>query len=129
MITSLALFNYENYEPKAWHTTLTMWALIIVPFVFNLWFRKLLNAFEIVGGVLHFVFFFVSLITLAAMSKRSTTDFVFKTLTTGVSGWENPGISCGLGLLTVTFSVLGFDGVLHMSQTPPNQPGTFEMKF
>src|SRR5277367_1563898 len=38
MITSLAIFNYENYKPKA---TLLMWALIIVPFVFNLRFRKL----------------------------------------------------------------------------------------
>ena len=118
MITSLAIFNYETYEPKAWHTTLLMWALIIVPFVFNLWFRKLLNLFEVVGGVLHFVFFFVSIITLAALAKRSTTDFVFGTLTTGLSGWENPGVSWGLGLLSVTFSVLGFDGILHMSKTP-----------
>jgi len=66
MITSLAIFNYDNYEPKVWHTTLLMWALIIVLFVFNLRFRKLFNVFEVVGGVLHFIFFFVSIITLAA---------------------------------------------------------------
>ena len=82
MITSFAIFYYDNYEPKTWHMTLLMWALIIFLFVFNLRFRKLLNVFEVVGGFLHFVFF-VSIITLSALAKHSTTDFVFKTLTTG----------------------------------------------
>ena len=40
IITALAVFNYETYQPKAWHTTLIMWGLILVPFVFNLWFRQ-----------------------------------------------------------------------------------------
>lgn len=120
MITSLAIFNYENYEPKDWYGTLLMWVLIIVPFVFNLRFRKLLNVFEAVGGVLHFVFF-TSIITLAALAEHSTTDLVFKTLTTSLGGWEN-------GLSTVTFSVSGFDGVLRMSETL-NYLGTFEMEF
>jgi choline transport protein len=133
IITALATFNYETYQPKAWHTTLIMWGLILVPFVFNLWFRQLLNTFELLGGLLHTIFFIASIITLAVLARRSTPDFVFNTLTTGQSGWTNPGVSWGLGLLTVTFAVsgaewhpsshfqaidkvLGFDGVLHMSK-------------
>jgi amino acid permease len=116
IITALAIFNYEDYAPERWHTTLIMWGVILIPFVFNLWFRKVLNAFEILAGVLHIVFFIVSIITLAVLGKRSSTDFVFKTLIYDESGWSNKGVCWGLGLLTVTFPVSGVDGVLHMSK-------------
>jgi hypothetical protein len=86
---------------------LMMWALIIVPFIFNLWFRKLLNAFETVGGLCHICFYVISIITLVALAKKSSNEFVFKTLTQGQSGWENLGVTWGLGLLTITFSING----------------------
>lgn len=86
---------------------LIMWALIIVPFIFNLWFRKLLNAFETVGGLCHVGFYIISIVTLAILARRSTDEFVWKTLTHGQSGWENLGVTWGLGLLTITFSVNG----------------------
>jgi len=107
IITALAVFNYDTYQLKAWHTTLIMWALILVPFVFNLWFRQLLNTLELLGGLLHIIFFITSIITLVVLARRSTPDFVFNTLTTGQSGWNNPGVCWGLGLLTVTFAVSG----------------------
>jgi choline transport protein len=107
IITALAVFNYDTYELKTWHIMLIMWGLILVPFVFNLWFRQLLNAFELLGGLLHIIFFITSIITLIVLARRSTADFVFNTLTTGQSGWNNPGVCWGLGLLTVTFSVSG----------------------
>jgi hypothetical protein len=53
-----------------------------------------------IGGILHILLFIVTITTLAAMAQHSTTGFVFKTLVTGVSGWTNPGISFGIGLLT-----------------------------
>ena len=92
-----------------------MWALIFVSFIFNLWFRKFLNAFETFGGVCHFLFFIVAIITLPVLAQHSTPQFVFQNFTQGFSGWEDPGVTWGLGLLTVTFAVNGFDGVLHMS--------------
>jgi choline transport protein len=84
-----------------------MWVFICLPFIFNLWFRKLLNVFEIVGGLTHFLFFIVSMIVLVTLARRSTTDFVWNTLVTGESGWNNPGVCFGLGLLTISFSVTG----------------------
>ena len=68
IITALAVFNYETYQPKAWHTTLIMWGLILVPFVFNLWFRQLLNTFELLGGLLHVIFFITSIITITKIN-------------------------------------------------------------
>jgi len=117
MITSLAIFNNEDYAPQRWHTSLIMMATMIVPFVANLWFRKLIDAFEIVGGILHFVLFIVILVVLISMGPRSDASFVFKTLVTDVSGWNNPGVSWCLGLTTATFSVVGMDSVLHMSMS------------
>lgn len=45
MITSLAIFNNEDYVPERWHTSLIMIAIMLVPFMFNLWFRKVLDAY------------------------------------------------------------------------------------
>ncbi|KAF3802564.1 Choline transport protein [Colletotrichum gloeosporioides] len=115
IITSLAIFNNETYEPQRWHTSLIMIGALIIPFLFNLWFRKLLDVFEILGGVLHLALFVAFIAVLVASGQRSSNDYVFKTLTSDVSGWNNSGVSWGLGLLTVTFSVTGFDSVIHMS--------------
>jgi FtsH-binding integral membrane protein len=107
MITGLAVFNYESYQPKRWHTAMIMWCFIIIPLICNLWFRKVLNTLETIGGIVHFVFFLVNIITLATLAKRSTNDYVFKTLTNDISGWKNPTIAFGLGLLTMTFPISG----------------------
>lgn len=114
MITSLAIFNNENYVPERWHTSLIMIAIMIVPFTFNLWFRKLLDAFEMTGGILHICLFIVVIVVLIVFGPRSDPNFVFKTLIWEESGWNNKGVSWGLGLLSMTFSVTGADSVLHM---------------
>lgn len=114
MITSLAIFNNEDYIPHRWHTSLIMIAIMLVPFMFNLWFRKVLDAFEMIGGILHVCLFVVFIVVLIVFGPRSDPDFVFKTLTSDASGWNNPGVSWGLGLLSMTFSVTGADSVLHM---------------
>ncbi|KAH8725649.1 amino acid/polyamine transporter I [Phaeosphaeriaceae sp. PMI808] len=114
MITSLAIFNNENYVPERWHTSLIMIAIMLVPFAFNLYFRKVLDAFEITGGILHICLFIVFIVVLIVFGPRSEPDFVFKNLTWETSGWNNPGVSWGLGLLSMTFSVTGADSVLHM---------------
>ncbi|KAK1622153.1 amino acid/polyamine transporter I [Colletotrichum phormii] len=115
IITSLAIFNNDDYEPQRWHTSLIMIGTLVLPFLFTLWFRKFLNAFEIIGGLLHVALFVVFIVILAALGQRSSSDYVFNTLTSDLSGWNDPGISWGLGLLTITFSVTGFDSVIHMS--------------
>jgi len=103
----LVVFNNENYVPKAWHISLTMWALIAILFISNLWFRQLINMFELFGGLFHIIFFISSIITLVVLARRSLTGFVFNTLTTGQSGWNNPGVSWGIGLLTLTYALTG----------------------
>lgn len=101
------MFNNEAYVAERWHTSLIMIATMVVPFIFNLWFRKVLDTFEMAGGILHIVLFIVFIVVLIVFGPKSDPDFVFKTLISDASGWNNPGVSWGLGLLTITFSVTG----------------------
>ncbi|OAL04670.1 hypothetical protein IQ06DRAFT_313825 [Phaeosphaeriaceae sp. SRC1lsM3a] len=92
-----------------------MWALTLCPFIGNFWLPRFINIMETSGAICHVVFFLASIITLAAKAEKSSIDYVFNTLTHDISGWENPTVAWGLGLLTVTYPLTGFDGVLHMS--------------
>jgi choline transport protein len=73
----------------------------------NLWFRKLLNAFEVAGGICCIVFFLINVITLGVLAEKTTTDFVFKTLIHEAPGWSNPGIAWCLGLLAPVSALIG----------------------
>lgn len=115
IVVGLAIFNYPDYVPERWQITLIMWAFIVFPFIGNFWFRRLLNTLEMIGAICHVLFFVVSIITLVVLAQRSTASYVFSTLTHNVSGWSNAAVAWGIGLLTVTFPLTGFDGVLHMS--------------
>ena len=106
-LSALIIFNHPNYDPKSWHIAFFMWAFILIPLIFNLFFRKLLNTFETIGAILHVTFFIATIVTLSVLAEHSTTDFVFKTIVTDVSGWSNPGISFGIGLLTVVLPLAG----------------------
>ena len=92
-----------------------MWLFVVVPLVFNLYFKKLLNTFETIGGIVHVAFFIISIATLPALARHSSNQFVWQTLVNDISGWTNPGVSWGLGLLTMTVPLVGADGLLHMS--------------
>jgi hypothetical protein len=111
----MIIFNYDSYVPQRWHGTLLTWAWVLIPVLWNIYARRLLVILELIGGVCHIFFFICTVIILGVMAQRSTSDFVFKTLINDVSGWTNPCAAFSIGLLSATFSISGFDGVLHMS--------------
>jgi amino acid transporter len=118
VVLGLAVFNYPDYEIQRWHTTMVMIAFTVVPVIANFYFRRLLTTLEMIGGIIHVVFFVVTIVVLVTLAERSTVGFVFNNLWTDISGWTNPGIGFSLGILTVTFPITSFDGVLHMSKSP-----------
>jgi hypothetical protein len=97
---------------------MVMIAFTVVPVIANFYFRRLLTTLEMIGGIIHVVFFVVTIVVLVTLAERSTVGFVFNNLWTDISGWTNPGIGFSLGILTVTFPITSFDGVLHMSKSP-----------
>lgn len=116
IITAVAIFNYEGYIPERWHVSLIMIATLVPPLVCNLWFRKMLNTVEIIGGLLHICLFVIFIVIITVLGSRNSNDAVVKTLVWESSGWNNQGISFGLGMLPATFSLTGSDSVLHMSK-------------
>lgn len=111
----LMIMNYPSYDPKPWHGTLLMWALIIIAFMINVFAIKLLPLIEVLGGICHIAFFIAVLVPLIVLSPRSTNEFVWTTLVNESGGYSD-GISWCIGLLTTTFAFTGFDGAIHMSE-------------
>jgi choline transport protein len=107
IVTALIRFNNDDYVPHRWHTTLIICLFILLPLLPNLFFRKLLNAFEITGGICCIVFFIINIVTLTVLSPRSSNEFVWKTLIHESPGWSNPGIAWCLGLITPVSALIG----------------------
>lgn len=115
---ALILLNNPIYTPQPWHTTLLMCAFVVPAVAANLWFKKIINPMEMVGAIGHGLFWLVTIIVLGVTGSRSSHDFVWRTLTNDQSGWNQPGLVFGIGLLPVAFPITSFDGVLHMSKQP-----------
>jgi choline transport protein len=107
IVIALASFNNSEYVKQRWHATLIMWALTLLPFIGNFWLPRFINILETVGALCHVVFFVASIVTLAAMANKSSLSYVFHTLTHDTSGWTNPAVAWGIGLLTVTYPLTG----------------------
>ncbi|KAF7505075.1 hypothetical protein GJ744_001294 [Endocarpon pusillum] len=101
-----------------------MWAITLVVLSINVWCIKLLPVIELVAGICHVAFFVALLVPLVVLAQRSSPEFVFTRLINDQSGWTNPGITWCLGLLTVTWCFVGFDGAIHMSEEVRNSAVT-----
>jgi choline transport protein len=118
IIISLASFNNVEYIAQRWHSTLIMWGLTVCPFIGNFWLPKFIDVLETAGAICHVSFFLASIVTLAAMADKNEASYVFGTLTHGVSGWTNPTVAWGLGLLTVTYPLTGKLKLFFLLETP-----------
>jgi choline transport protein len=93
-----------------------MWAFMAPPVLANVYGRKLIKAVEIAGGILHIIFFIVTIVTLAAMAQKSSAEFVFTESFFGQSGWESEGVQWCIGLLSITSVLTGEDEHTHASR-------------
>ena len=91
-----------------------MWAFLLLAMFINLYLRIILNVGETLGGVFHVLFFIAIIIIMTTLGERTSTKFVFQTLTTGISGWTNPGVCFNIGLLSAIGPLAGYDSILHM---------------
>ncbi|KAH8594759.1 putative amino acid permease [Bisporella sp. PMI_857] len=118
-VQGLVVLNYPDYDAKRWHGTLLMWAALLFNFAINVYGIRILPALQVIGGIFHIAFFVILVVPLVLLSPRSTPEFVFTEIL-NEGGWKNDGIAWCLGLLTVTFCFLGFDGAVHMSEEVRN---------
>ncbi|KAI8932569.1 hypothetical protein NX059_010745 [Plenodomus lindquistii] len=110
LITNIAIGLAEfdgGYALERWHATLIMCFVTLVTCVGNLWLPRFLNGLEAISAIIHVAFFVACIATLAALANKSAPTYVFGTLTHDISGWDNPGVAWGLGLITVTYPLTG----------------------
>ncbi|KJK60991.1 amino acid permease GABA permease [Aspergillus parasiticus SU-1] len=115
-IKALAVQSNPSYSPKPWHTTLIIWAVLLIPLAVNIYGRRLLSTVEVIGGIIHIVFFPAVLITLIVLGSRNSSEFVWTYFENSASGWHNDGVIWSVGLLTAVYTFSGFDGVVHMAE-------------
>jgi choline transport protein len=58
-IQGLIILNRDDYVPERWHGTLLTSACLVIPFLCNIFARKALPPFEIIGVIAHIVFLIV----------------------------------------------------------------------
>lgn len=114
-VTGIITFYDDTYVVKGWHTTLLMIAFLSLSILCNIFLRRILVVLETIGGVTHIFFFIITIAILTTMAEHSTPSFVFTTVVSNVSGWENPGLCWNLGVAPLILALVNCDGVTHMS--------------
>ncbi|KAK3112776.1 hypothetical protein LTR53_010592 [Teratosphaeriaceae sp. CCFEE 6253] len=114
-IQGLLILNNGDYIPQRWHGTLLMWAVVAVLCAVNVWGIRLLPIVELISGVCHVLLIVVLLVVLVVLAPHSTATFVFTGSANG-GGWASDGVSWCIGLLTVVYCFVGFDGAIHLSE-------------
>jgi amino acid transporter len=114
-ICGLVILNYPHYIYKGWHVTLIGYATVAVPLIFNVFARRTLKPIEIIGAILHTIFFIVFVVVLITLGGRNSAEYVFTANSGGISGWKSPAAQWCIGLLSAVFPLTAFDGVLHLS--------------
>ena len=106
MIQGLASANHPDYDPKRWHLTLIIFAILIAEALMNMYAFWLIPWIELMAGVLHICLFIIFLVVFATLAPRHTAEFVFLR-TQSLSGWNNTFASWNIGLLTPVWGFVG----------------------
>jgi len=106
MLQSLVAANYPNYEAKAYHVTLIIFALLIVEGLMNMFTWFLIPWIELLAGILHIVLFVTFVVVLVTLAPRHSAEFVFLQRESA-SGWTNAFASFNLGLMTPSWGFVG----------------------
>lgn len=113
IIQGLIILTQPSYVPKAWHSTMLYWAILVFCLAINVVGGSLLPKFEGLILVLHILGFFAVLIPLVYLSDHGTTADVFTTWA-NEGGWETQGVSFFVGLIGTVFAFAGGDAAVHV---------------
>ncbi|KUM64155.1 hypothetical protein ACN42_g2936 [Penicillium freii] len=119
--------THPSYEPKGWHVTLIMWALLLICTVLNTWLGMILPVLEVFIGIAHVLGFFAVLIPIIYLGPRADARSVF-IQTYNLGGWRDVTLATLVGLKGTVAVFLGTDGVVRLrivvlwSRTPCCSP-------
>ena len=109
LIQGLISLSDPSYEPTRWKTTLIYMCILIMAFVFNQWFSKMLPMLEQFIMAVHILFWVGILIAVCVLPEtRNSAGFVFGSeAAVNLTGWDNDGVAWCLGLLTSAYILVG----------------------
>ncbi|KAL9059668.1 MAG: hypothetical protein Q9206_001371 [Seirophora lacunosa] len=110
----IALQN-ESYQPKQWHGTLLINAVVLFCIIFNTSLAKKLPLIEGFILLLHVIGLFAIVIPLWVLAPRNPANVALLHFNNG-GDWQSTGLAFMVGLLTTLISMAGFDCSVHMSE-------------
>ncbi|KAH3950440.1 hypothetical protein HBI56_233280 [Parastagonospora nodorum] len=114
-LQGIVKLNNPGYVIERWHTTLIMWAIVLVAYLQHMWTIKLLPVLEMFVGTLHILMFLALFLVMLIMGRNASAEFVF-TGFVNQTGWKSNGVAWFVGLLPAIFAFVGFDGAIHLSE-------------
>ena len=114
MLQQTIMLNNPSYDPKNWHITLIMIAMLVVQGAINSngFTFALVPWLELLAGILYVCLFVVFMVVYLTLGTRHSTDYIFFHHEIS-SGWSNQYVAWNLGMLTCVWSFTGFDGTVQ----------------
>ncbi|KAL4865340.1 hypothetical protein BDV12DRAFT_211109 [Aspergillus spectabilis] len=119
IIQGLITIRNPDYEPKDWHGTLFVFAMILVIYIFNVYAADAMPVLNNLLMIFHVLSWSVILIVLWAMAPHRTAKAVF-TEWSNQGGWNNMGLSVMIGQISAIYGSLSSDATAHMSEEVSN---------
>ncbi|KAE8350627.1 amino acid transporter [Aspergillus coremiiformis] len=119
VLQNAVAMNHPEYDPKGWHVTLIMWAILLICTVLNTWLGMILPVIEVLILILHVLGFFAVLIPIVYLGPRADARSVF-VLSYNFGGWHDITLSTLIGLKGIVAAFLGTDGAVHMAEEVAN---------
>lgn len=98
--------NNPGYEPKGWHITLIMWAILLICMVMNTCLGMILPVIEVFILIIHIFGFFAVLIPLVYLGPRAEARSVFSQ-TYDLGGWNDITVATFIGMKGAVAAFLG----------------------
>lgn len=119
MIQGLAVLNYPNYQPKAWQTVLTLYAVLGLALFLNTYLASHLPVVESLVLIVHILGFFAILIPLVHLAPHGSPSAVLNTFL-DEGNYSTNTLSFFVGLMTSIFALIGVDAAAHMAEEIQN---------
>ncbi|CAK47173.1 uncharacterized protein An18g00960 [Aspergillus niger] len=119
VLQSTIAMNIPSYDPKGWHITLIMWAILLVCTVLNTWLGMILPVIEVLILLVHVLGFFAVLVPLVYLGPKADPRSIF-TVSFDYGGWGDLTLATFIGLKGTVAAFVGTDGAVHMAEEVAN---------
>lgn len=101
MLQSLAAADYPDYEARAYHVTLIIFAVLIVEGLMSMYTWSLIPWIQLLAVILHIFLFLIFVVVMLTLAPKHHAEFVFFERASN-TGWSNSFISLNPALMTPT---------------------------